>query len=218
MAIVGMTVLLVAAAIWLSFSGDSAVSAMMWLTLVAPYAVLSGFTLYKLRDDGTLRERLAFRWGDFTVGVLMGGLLVGAAWAVRYFLIPSGSPQVSWLFRVLLQVGNVQRLPILTFAIVLLALMEELVWRGLVLDELTQKLGTRRAWPAAAVAYALAHLPSAYSLRDPIAGPNPLLVVAALGCGLVWSFAASRSGRLPPVMISHVTFTYFAPAIVLSPP
>jgi hypothetical protein len=38
---------------------------------------------------------------------------------------------------------------------------------------------------------------------------NPLLVTAAVGCGLVWSFLAAQVGRLTPVMISHMAFTYF---------
>jgi hypothetical protein len=60
----------------------------------------------------------------------------------------------------------------------------------------------------AAVLYAISLLPTSYSLAA-ISGPNPLLPMAALGCGLVWSFMGNMFGRLPPMMISHMVFSYF---------
>jgi hypothetical protein len=47
-------------------------------------------------------------------------------------------------------------------------------------------------------------------MRAADAGLNPLLVLAALGCGLCWSFMARMFDRLPPVMVSHAVFTYFS--------
>jgi membrane protease YdiL (CAAX protease family) len=49
-------------------------------------------------------------------------------------------------------------------------------------------------------------------LRDPVAGPNPLLVIGALGCGIVWTYTALLTKRLPPVIFSHIAFTYFSAA------
>jgi membrane protease YdiL (CAAX protease family) len=80
----------------------------------------------------------------------------------------------------------------------------------MVLDELTERFGSRKAWPLAALCYAFAALPTLYTLRAPLAGLNPLLVTAALGCGIVWSFLASIKGRLLPVIVAHCVFTYFA--------
>ena len=74
------------------------------------------------------------------------------------------------------------------------AALEEISWRGFVYSLLEERLGTRRAWPATAVLYALAHLPTVFLLRDPFAGPNPLVVLAALGCGLVWGLIVARTG------------------------
>jgi membrane protease YdiL (CAAX protease family) len=79
-----------------------------------------------------------------------------------------------------------------------------------VLDELTQRFGSRRAWPLAAVGYGVTALPTLFTLRDPLAGLNPMLVTAAFGCGIVWSFLASIKGRLLPVIIAHGVFTYFS--------
>jgi membrane protease YdiL (CAAX protease family) len=84
-----------------------------------------------------------------------------------------------------------------------------------VLSELGETLGTRRAPPAATVAYALAHVPTIFVLSDPLAGRNPVLFFAALGCGLVWGFAATMLGRLTPVVVSHAIFSYFAFATLL---
>ena len=80
----------------------------------------------------------------------------------------------------------------------------------MVLHQLTERLGPRRAWPLAALLYALSVAPTIFTLADPIAGPNPLLFIAALGCGIFWTFIASRTNRLPPSIISHVAFTYFS--------
>jgi hypothetical protein len=93
---------------------------------------------------------------------------------------------------------------------------EELVWRGFVLEELTERFGTRRGWLVAALLYALAALPTVYLQRDPVAGPNPLLVMAAFGCGIVWTFMAGRFGRLLPGVFAHLVFTYFS-AVQFSP-
>jgi membrane protease YdiL (CAAX protease family) len=76
-------------------------------------------------------------------------------------------------------------------------------------------VGTRRAWPLTAVLYALAHSPTVVLLAAPPAGANPVLLLAAAGCGLVWSFLASVTGRLPAVIVSHAVFSYFAFAMLV---
>jgi hypothetical protein len=91
--------------------------------------------------------------------------------------------------------------------VVVVAALEEISWRGYVYPILEERLGTRRAWPATAFLYALAHVPTMFLLKDPFAGPNPLVVIAALGCGLVWGLVVARTGRLPVAIISHVLFT-----------
>ena len=185
----------------------------MWLVLVAAYTVLSAIALYAMWNDGTLVERLSPRWGDISLGAITAIVLLVASWGARAALAPAGSPQNAWLLHIYLQIGSpdrIQRSVELTLLVVLVPVLEELVWRGLVLDRLGDRFGQRRGWPLAALLYAVALLPSVFLLADPAAGPNPLLIVAALGCGIVWSFMASIGGRLPPVIISHVAFTYFS--------
>jgi membrane protease YdiL (CAAX protease family) len=210
-----VTTAVVAAAIAVSFRPEYADTWVFWVALVVPYAGLSGFAVYRMHDDGVLKERLTFRRGDITIGVLLGGALLLVAWLFRNFVLPVGSPQVAWIFRILLQLGNAQVEPMLALLIVLVAVMEELVWRGLVQNSLAERIGTKHGFWLGALLYALAHGATVHTLSDRLAGPNPLLVLAALGCGLAWGFTASKLGRLPPVMISHIAFSYFVPAVVL---
>lgn len=206
----------VAVAVGFSFRERVAGTGAMWLGICGAYALLSAFALYRLYDDGTLLDVFRFRQGDVTVGVVTAGLAYGGAWVFERFFLNTAAPRLAWLLRIALQIGVGRLSPVKTGLIIVgLALAEELVWRGLVLSALAERFGTRKAWPIAAVLYAVAHVPSIFTLADSYVGPNPLLVVAALGCGLVWSFTASLVGRLPPVVVSHAVFSYFAIATLL---
>ncbi|HEY6078213.1 MAG TPA: CPBP family intramembrane glutamic endopeptidase [Polyangiaceae bacterium] len=184
-----------------------------WAALALPYLLLGGLALRDLYNDGRLVDVLAPRWGDLSLGAVTAVVLLFASWAARATLAPSDSPRLAWLLRIFAQIGDpdaVQKSLPYTAILMLIVVCEELVWRSMVLDELTQRFGTRRAWPLAALAYAITALPTLVTLRDPLAGYNPLLVTAAFGCGMVWSFLASLKGRIAPVVIAHGVFTYFS--------
>lgn len=207
-----LTLALTFAGMAYSFSEARAGSPLFWVGIGVPYLVLAALALHKMWDEGTLIDLLTPRWGDLSIGaVSMMGLLF-ASWAARKVLSPLGSPRQAWLFRIYLQLGNpehLQRSTMYTLLILAICAAEEIVWRGMVLGELTQRFGRRAALPLSALAYGFSVLPTLWLLRDPIAGLNPLLLTAAIGCGLVWSFLAAQLGRLTPVMISHMAFTYF---------
>jgi membrane protease YdiL (CAAX protease family) len=93
-------------------------------------------------------------------------------------------------------------------AIVVMAIAEELVWRGLVTSLIAEKVGSRTAWIYSAVLYALAHVPSMWALRSPLGALNPVLPLAALGCGLVWGAMARGFKRLTPGILSHALFDW----------
>jgi membrane protease YdiL (CAAX protease family) len=208
-----LTVVLIAAAMAFAFRPSLAGTPWFWLSLLAPYAALAAIAVHKLWDEGRLVEVLTPRWGDFSLGFATAALLLFASWAARAVLAPAGSPRLAWLFQIYAQVGDpdaVQRSLVYTLVLFAIVVCEELVWRSMVLDELTERFGARRAWPLAALLYGLASAPTLFTLRDPVAGVNPLLVTAALGCGIVWSFLAHIKGRLPPVIIAHGVFTYFS--------
>ncbi len=208
-----LTVTLITAAMAFAFRIEVAGSLAFWAALGIPYAALAALSLRKLWNDGALADVLTPRWGDFSLGFLTAAILLLASFGARAVLAPVGSTRLAWLFRIYAQIGDtdaVQRSVLYTAALLLIVVCEELVWRSMVLDELTRRFGSRRAWPLAALCYGVTALPTLFTLRDPNAGLNPLLLTAALGCGLVWSFLASIKGRLVPVIIAHGVFTYFS--------
>lgn len=180
-----------------------------WAGLALPYVALAALAARRLGRKGALRPLLRFRPGDPSLGILFGAAMVVAAWALARWLWPRGSVAHAWLARVFAVMGE-QPGALALVGLVIMAALEELVWRGLVQTELSERLGPRRGWIAGAVLYAAAHLPALQTLADASAGPNPLLVLAALGCGLCWAFLRERSGRLWPGMFAHAAFTHLA--------
>ncbi len=180
------------------------------LVLVAPLAVFGAYGLARAWRDGVLKDLLAVRSGDFSRGFAAAGVLFGLAYGASRVLAAQGTPRESWLARIYLQVGDPSMLRknvwLVVLVIAVLAIAEELVWRSLVTSLLEEKIGTRRAWVWAAVLYAIAYAPAAWRLRDPVAGANPLIPLAALGAGLLWGGMARRYERLLPAVFSHVLF------------
>jgi uncharacterized protein len=208
-----LTMALTTAAMAFAFRMEVAGSPWFWAALAVPYLALAALALHKLWDEGALVDVLSPRWGDLSLGFLTAAVLLLASFGARAVLAPAGSTRLAWLVRIYAQVGDpdaVQRSIVYTSLLLLIVVCEELVWRSMVLDELTARFGTRRGWPLAALCYGASALPTLFTLKDPLAGLNPLLVTAALGCGIVWSFLASIKGRLLPVVIAHGVFTYFS--------
>jgi uncharacterized protein len=209
---VAVAAVLVAAAMTLAMQKNMAGSPLALLALGVPYAVLAVLAILYLRREGTLGDKLRPRSGDLTFGALVTVMLFFGAIAGRKLLAPHGSIREAWVMRVYLQIGDPefmqQRVVGISIAVILVAILEEIAWRGLVYPLVEERLGTRRAWPVTAVLYAAAHLPTLVLLADPYAGPNPLIVLAALGCGLVWGLIVARTGRLPVAIFSHALFTW----------
>jgi membrane protease YdiL (CAAX protease family) len=177
-----------------------------------PHALLGVLAVRELSRDGVLFERLKPRWGDLSLGAIAAMLLLVASWFVRAKLAPPGSDSQQWLLFLYVMLGDpeqIQRSIVLTSLLLGITLAEEIVWRGLVTHRLTEHFGVRRGWLFAVALYCLAALPTAFTLRAP-AGPNPLLLFATLGCGIVWTYLAVRVGRLVPGIFSHMAFTYFS--------
>lgn len=203
-------------------------SMIVWIGV--PTLALAIVGVVRAQRDGMLYRRGAFdegegphylatgkgwlnvRSGDFTRGFLAAAVLFGGSWVFTKVVMPVGSARESWIARLYLQLGDPTTLrknvAVVAVAIVVMSIAEELVWRGLVTSLLEEKVGTRRAWVWAAVLYAVAHVPTVWALRDPVAGPNPMILVAALGCGLVWGYMARRFERLLPGIFSHVLFDW----------
>lgn len=70
---------------------------------------------------------------------------------------------------------------------------EEVFWRGFIQDTMQLKFGDNAGWIITSVLYAAVH----------IVAMNPILVVAALVCGLFWGYIFKRYRSLWPGIISH---------------
>jgi membrane protease YdiL (CAAX protease family) len=203
---------LTAASADLAFSVERAGTAWFWVLAAAPSIVVGVFALLRAHRDGELVGWLKPVWGDPTRGVVSAAILVGAGLAFVHVVAPVGSPRESWMARLYLQFGDPTSLrahavPV-AIAVVLAAASEEIVWRGLVTRQIAESVGSRTAWVWAAALYALAQIPTLWQLRDPVAGMNPVLCLAALAVGLVWGLMARVFGRLTPGILSHAAFDW----------
>lgn len=210
--------LVVAAGVAFGVRSDVDSSTLMWGSLLGTHALLSVVAVRKLMQRGALQSLLSFKRGDPSMGIITGMGMLAAGWLVRSAAIPPSSPQHGWLFNIYTQIGDVEGAPALTAMLLAMVLMEELIWRGWVLQELTEHVGLRKAFPLSAVLYAAAQAPTLFTLADDAAGLNPLLVLAALGAGIIWSYLTVSSGRLWPAVFSHAMFSYFGAAWLVGPP
>jgi len=174
------------------------------------YALLAVVALVRLHRRGQLAARFRPMSGDMTLAAVTAGLLYGAGRIVEMTLAHHGSPREAWIVRLYLQVGDTATTGrgLVGAAVFAIAALEEIVWRGLAMRSLEDALGPRRALLYATLLFGLAHTPTLWLLRDPTAGLNPLLLLAALGCGFVWGAIVLRTGRLLPAVLAHALFSW----------
>lgn len=180
----------------------------LWSML--PTLVLAAVgALWLRREDGDL-QLLAPRWGDASLAIVCALSLFGGAWLLVHGLAPVGTPREAWVARLYLQLGPgvdlKKHMVVVVVGLIAIAIGEEVLWRGVVTRLLEPMVGSRRAWIVGAALYAVAHLPTAWLLADATAGKNPMLVLGALGAGLVWGGLARKLGRLTPGILAHVAF------------
>jgi len=71
---------------------------------------------------------------------------------------------------------------------------EEIFWRGFVQRRFTERWSARSAFVLTTLLYTAIHLPTG----------NPVLILAALTCGLFWGGFYWATGSLVPVLVSHM--------------
>ncbi len=206
---VGVT-LATAVVMTFAFDPDRAGTPAMLIAIGLLYAGLTGLALHRLDQRGELRRRFRPAGGDLALGAVTAGLLYGAARLVEHALAAHGTPQEAWVMRLYLQLGDPQAAGrvLVGGAVFVVAALEEIVWRGLVMRSLEAVLDRFRALALTSVLFALAHRPTLYLLRDPGAGYNPLVVLAALGCSLIWGAVYLRTTRLVPAIFAHAFFSW----------
>jgi membrane protease YdiL (CAAX protease family) len=210
-AFVAVAVLVTGLASYFAFSPERSGRIAFWALAAGPTVVVAAVAAAWANREELLREWLLPKWGDFTRGVVGAVLLFVAAWGVARLIAPVGSPRELWLVSLYAQLGDPRALqdhaPALAAVVVVAALAEEVLWRGVVTHLLAERTGSRTAWIWAAGLYALAYVPTMWALRAG-AGVNPVLAVAALGAGLLWGGMARAFGRLAPGVLAHALFDW----------
>jgi uncharacterized protein YbjT (DUF2867 family)/membrane protease YdiL (CAAX protease family) len=85
-------------------------------------------------------------------------------------------------------------LPFIALTLILIVVAEEILWRGVVTRYLVERFGRMPGITCGAAIYALAHW----------AAFNPLLLLAAFGCGFFWSWLYSATDDLVAPTASHL--------------
>lgn len=132
------------------------------------------------------------------LAAIVAGVVIGVAMtAATYALYPLVSLVSAALARDTARLyANLNASSHLWLSLVLVPVVigEEMVWRGVVQGALARRFGPTLAVLLATPLYALAHAP----VRSPV------LVLAALGCGLLWGGLRAATGSLLAPLVAHL--------------
>jgi membrane protease YdiL (CAAX protease family) len=159
-----------------------------------------------LGDLGLRAKWVDLGWGPVIwLGAITAQILLGA------LILAVDLPTVSNTDGISEMSGQRGEILVLAFgAVVLAPLVEELVFRGLLLRSLLGVMGAPWAILIQGVLFGLVHL-------NPEAGvANIGLVIILSGVGIVLGVAAHRLGRLAPTIIAHAIFNAVVLALVTS--
>jgi len=174
-----------------------------WAMLTFSTALLAAVAFVLGRPLLSGRE---FTATNVFLGVVLAALLYGVFYMGNLFLM-----LVSRLFPALLpdRAGNIAsvyaNLGGLSPALVGFLLFfpigfgEEVFWRGFVQRRLRDRWSAKSAFVLTALLYTAIHLPTG----------NPVLILAALTCGLFWGGFYWATGSLVPVLVSHMFWDPF---------
>ncbi|MDP3279279.1 MAG: CPBP family intramembrane metalloprotease [Deltaproteobacteria bacterium] len=187
----------------------------------------AGLSAWELEQDGVLRETFKRKGFDLLVGMTAAAALYAAVYLLftRWIapthiagglltrcsldgpLLPRleahGQERVAEWFRVQICKGYANTLSIhgsgRGVVVLLVAVLEEIGWRGGAQQLLAERLGSTRGWIAASLLCGLAHALT----------PTPALGGLALVCALVWGAMVRYRGRLIPAVFSHAVFSFY---------
>jgi len=162
-----------------------------WVGMTAATALLGAYTLVVQRRS--LARLFRPTWRFIVVGAVHAVLLYALSrlgvWIMATFF-GWVMPQIQAIYATRTQLDA---RTIAALLVLVIAPMEEVFWRGLVLDRLLAVYPARRALAASIALYCGVHV---WAL-------NPMLLVAALVLGAHWSYLYLRFGSLVPGLVSH---------------
>jgi membrane protease YdiL (CAAX protease family) len=161
----------------------------------------------RLADDVGLR----FRWVDLAWGLLIWVAAVACEIVVAAAVLATGIPTSSNTEGVSeLQADRSYVVALLVTAVIAAPLVEEMVFRGVVLRGLLGRTGPALAIVAQALLFGLAHV-------DPVRGAgNVGLAVILSGVGLALGGGAYLLRRIGPTIVAHAIFNAVVLTIVLT--
>jgi membrane protease YdiL (CAAX protease family) len=169
-----------------------------WLMLSFSTALLAAVALV-FGHPVISKEELS--WENFLLGVLMAALLYFIFWIGNQVLI-----LISGLYPWMLpdRAGNISAVyanrgmlsPLLVGTLLFfpVGFGEEVFWRGFIQRRFAEKWSPLISFAVTIILYVGIHLPT----------ENPVLILAALTCGVFWGGLYWLTGRLVPVLVSHM--------------
>jgi membrane protease YdiL (CAAX protease family) len=169
-----------------------------WLMLSFSTSLLGGIALTHVRPL-LRREELTLK--NLLLGFLMAVLLYVIFWLGNQFLIfvstpfpsllPDRSGNISSVY------ANLGSLPSALVGALLffpIGFGEEIFWRGFVQRRFAERWNPAVGFVLALLLYTGVHLPTG----------NPVLILAAFTCGAFWGGLYWLTGRILPVLVSHM--------------
>jgi membrane protease YdiL (CAAX protease family) len=162
-----------------------------WLGMTVAMGLLLAVSLSLPAARGCLKPSLMRIATGLATGIALYGISVLSA-AVIFQLRPEWIPAARLLYS-----WKSEHSPLfITTTLVMIVLAEEVLWRGVVAQFLMKRWGRVTGVALAAAIYAVAHL----------AAGNPLLVIAAFGCGLYWGLLYAATDDLVTPAVSHLVW------------
>jgi membrane protease YdiL (CAAX protease family) len=150
-------------------------------------------TLALVLDGQALRPLFRPRAAAVAAGVMIGAAMTAATYAL-FPLVSHISVALARDTTRLYANLNASSHVWLSLVLVPVVIGEEVVWRGLVFGALARRFGLTAAVLLGAPLYALAHAPVG----------SPVLVLAALGCGLIWGGLRATTASLLAPLAAHL--------------
>jgi len=142
-----------------------------------------------------VRQRLAPTAGRIGLGLASGALLYGLTRAV-VLVLEAAWPAWTEHARTLSAWKSGHSPAFLAVSLVMIVAAEEIFWRGVLARFCMQRFGIAFGLLAGAALYTAAHAGTM----------NPLLLAAALGCGLYWGLLSALTDDLTAPIVSHLVW------------